>query len=298
MRLVRSLFCKRRHRIFEEPNPEVLESFRDLLSRHSRVYVVVSPPRCSSTAFARVLWEQPRIRYYCHEPFETTYYLDESLNEVLRKLESPLDLAKIRKVEVDADADALVIKEMPYQAGSNFPLLAAMADQPLVFLMRDPRLSIASRMRKKREVGDQPRFPKIESGWELWRQQIEWCKRRGVDYVLMDSTDFRNHPEASFSRVFERLRLPFSSDMLEWRACPEIELDNLGGRHRHLYGAVLASTGIRTETSATPPLEDFPLEDGWRDHVERCLAIYGEMCDSDARIVPGELESSVSQTGD
>ena len=294
LRPVRSPFRDRRHRIFEEPKPDVLESFRKLLNRHSRVYLVVSPPRCSSTAFARVFWEQPSVRYYCHEPFETTYYLDQSLNEVRRKLESPLDLTNIRKVEVDAKADALVIKEMPYQAGPNFPLLAAIAHQPLVFLMRDPRLSIASRMRTKREVGDNPRFPKIESGWELWRRQIEWCETRGVDYMLADSTDFRDQPEAIFSQVFKRLQLPFSRDMLEWRACPEVELDNLGGRHRHLYGAVLASTGIRPETSATPLLEDFPRTDGWREHVERCLAIYREMRDAAARIVPVALEVPVA----
>lgn len=233
------------------------------------------------------------MRYYCHEPFETTYYLDRSLTEVRRKLASPIDLTNIKKLEVDAQADVLVIKEMPCQAGPNFPLLAAIAHQPLVFLMRDPRLSIASRMRTKREVGDNPRFPKIESGWELWRKQIEWCETRGVDYLLADSTDFRDQPEVIFSEVFQRLQLPFSRDMLEWQACPEVELDNLGGSHRHLYGAVLASTGIRPETSATPLLEDFPRADGWREHVEHCLAIYREMRDAAARIVPATLEVPV-----
>jgi hypothetical protein len=234
------------------------------------------------------------VRFYCHEPFETTYYLGEGLDAVRHNLESPLDLATLGKFDVDADADTLLIKEMPYQVGPNFPLLATLASKPLVFLMRDPRLSIDSRMRKKREVGDDPRFPKIESGWELWREQVKWCDKQGVDYLLVDSTDFRNQPQATLSQMCARLGLPFSPEMIQWRACPEVELDNLGGRHRHLDGAVLGSTGIRPETSPPPPLEHFPSEDGWRQHVERCLAIYREMSGSAARVVPADLDVSIA----
>jgi len=233
------------------------------------------------------------VRFYCHEPFETTYYLDENLDQVLGKLGSPLDLANLDRIAVGAGADALLIKEMPYQVGQNFPLLAAIAHKPLIFLMRDPRRSIASRMRKKVEVGDDPRFPKIESGWELWRKQIEWCEKHAVEYILVDSTDFRNQPESVFTEIFAELELPFSTEMLSWQACPDVELDNLGGRHRHLYNSVLSSTGIRPETSPAPLVEDFPHEDGWREHVERCLAIYDEMSGSAARIVPCESEVSV-----
>lgn len=273
--------------MFLEPGADVLESFADLLSRHARVFAIISPPRCSSTAFARVLWQQPSVRFYCHEPFETTYYLADGLEAVQRKLAAPLDLARLSTTATDATA--LLIKEMPYQVGSNFPLLAAAAGPPLVFLMRDPRLSIASRMKKKTEVGDNPSFPKIESGWELWREQIAWCESRGLEHILVDSTDFRNYPEAVLPQVCERLELPFSPAMLEWTACPEVELDNLGGRHRHLYGAVLESTGILRQTSEPPPIESFPREDGWREHVERCLAIYRDMSSADARIQPDNV---------
>ena len=41
-------------------------------SRYSDVIVIVSPPRCRSTALARVFWEHPLVRYYAHEPFEST----------------------------------------------------------------------------------------------------------------------------------------------------------------------------------------------------------------------------------
>ena len=265
----------------------VPEPFAAVCARYPEIYAIVSPPRCSSTAFARVFWEQPSIRYYCHEPFEVTYYMQQDLREVVRKLESPLDLDRLKQCQGRADAGALVIKEMPYQVGERLPLLAAVARKPIVFLMRDPRSSIASRMRKKTQVGDAPVFPEVESGWELLAAQVEWCRAHHVPYLLVDSSDFRNDPEAVFSQVFDRFGLPFDADMLRWRPCPDVELDNLAGRHRHLYLKVLASTGIEPDRTPIPPLEHFPETDGWRDHVVRCLEIYEALSASEERVVTG-----------
>lgn len=262
-------------------------SFAELRDRHSEIYTIVSPPRCSSTAFARVFWEQPAVRFYCHEPFEVTYYMEQGLTDVLAKLHTPLDLDSLTATRGDDYGRALVIKEMPYQVGARFPLLAALGSKPLVFLMRDPRLSIASRMAKKREVGDNPLFPLIESGWELWRGQIEWCRDHSIPYVLVDSTDFRNEPLSVFPQLFRHFELEFTPAMLDWQPCPKVELDNLGGQHRHLYGEVLESAGIKPDSGAIPPLESFPGGEGWRGHVARCLEIYEEQAASDHRIRPG-----------
>jgi hypothetical protein len=260
---------------------------RAIRERHTDIYAIISPPRCSSTAFARVFWEHPAVRYYRHEPFEVTYYEGRDLTDVVAKLEAPLDLNELKATRGDDNARALTIKEMPYQVGERFPLLAALASKPLIFLMRDPRLNIGSRMAKKREVGDDPIFPSVESGWELLREQIEWCRAGSIPHVLVDSTDFRNQPLEVFPQVFEQFGLDFTPAMLEWQPCPEVELDNLGGRHRHLYGAVLESAGIKPDDEAIPPLESFPEEHGWRDHVARCLEIYEGLAESERRISPG-----------
>ncbi len=254
--------------------------------RHGRVYVIVSPPRCSSTAFARVFWEQPSVRYYYHEPFETTYYMGQGLAEVVAKLESPLDLTTIKNVGAAPGARALVIKEMPYQVGDRFPLLAELAIRPIVFLMRDPRLNISSRRRKKLEVGDSPLYPFVESGWELLAKQIGYCREHGIDHLLVDSADFRGRPQAVFPEIVERFGLSWSSDCLRWQPCPQVELDNLAGKHRHLYGQVLASSGLEPDAATIPPLDSFPEEDGVRDHVARCLEIYRELREAPERVTP------------
>ena len=74
--------------------------FNALRKRYDNIYVIVSPPRCSSTAFARVFWEQPSIRYYAHEPFEGTYFMNQDLDHVLDNLRMPLDLRDIKSLLV------------------------------------------------------------------------------------------------------------------------------------------------------------------------------------------------------
>ena len=253
-------------------NVRVPEQLREAIGRYDEIYVVVSPPRCSSTAFARVLWQVPSIGYYSHEPFEVTYYDDASLADVAKKLKDPLDLS-----ELDGNPGrgaALVIKEMPFQVGEQFPILVAIATQPLTFLVRDPRQNIASRMEKKIEAGDSPNFPRIETGWQLLAAQIERCRQIGQPLMIVDSADFRNDPKEVFPQVLNALGLDFTPDLLSWQSHTDVDLDNLGGRHTHLYRRVLESSGVEPADEPMPALDSFPEEGGWREHVEACLEIY------------------------
>ena len=271
-----------------QPLPAPFDALR---ARHSAVYVIVSPPRCGSTAFARVFWEHPSVRYYSHEPFEVTYYRTAGLDDVATRLADPLDLAAISPATAGPRGDSLVIKEMPYQVGGHFPLLASLATQPLVFLLRDPRQNIASRIEKKLETGDSPFFPLIETGWELIAQQIDYCRQNDVAYLIVEASDFRNAPAMVFPQVFAAFGLDFTPAMLSWRAHPDIDLDNLGGAHTHLYRRVLTSTGIEPAHEAMPPLDGFTTENGVRDHVAACLEIYHRLCRDARRIVPVDKDS-------
>lgn len=254
----------------------------DALDAYDEVFVVVSPPRCGSTAFARVLWRNPRIGYYSHEPFEVTYFDDESLDAVAAKLRAPIDLAAVTGAEHGA---GLLIKEMPYQVGEHFTGLMTLATRPLVFLARDPRLSIASRIRKKRLAGADPDFPKIETGWQLLAAQVRLARDAGVDYVVVDATDFRTHPESVFAQVAAALDVPWGPQMLKWKPRIGLPIDNLGGRHDHLYRRVLASTGIEPPTEEVPDLAWFP-QGSWRRHVRECLGIYDRLLADPRRIRP------------
>ncbi len=255
-------------------NQQGVNELSKLKKRYEHIYVIISPPRCSSTAFSRVFWEQPSIRYYSHEPFEVSYFDDATFNEVLEKLKHPLDLLPIKSYDATVEASSLVIKEMPYQVGSYFEMLLSLSEHPVIFLIRDPRLNIYSRISKKKEAGQDPRFPLIETGWEQISDQIRYCREQGIPYFIIDSIDFRTCPSEVFSKIFELLQLTFSPEMLSWKATPEVNLDNLGGQHSHLYQRVLASTGIEPAEEKIPEIEEIPEENGFREHVIKCMEIY------------------------
>ena len=124
--------------------PSTQAKFTEIIDQYGDIYVIVSPPRCSSTAFARVFWEQPSVRYYSHEPFEGMYFTGQDLNYVINNLRNPLDLQDIKNNSRNYPGNNLVIKEMPYQVGQNFTRLISLTRKPVVFLTRDPRQNIAS----------------------------------------------------------------------------------------------------------------------------------------------------------
>lgn len=270
--------------------------FNEIKDKYDQIYVIVSPPRCSSTAFARVFWELPPVRFYAHEPFEGTYFMGQDLDYVLNNLRNPLDLLEVKQKPAHQLSNSLVIKEMPYQVGEKFPLLVGLTRKPVVFLTRDPRQNIASRMAKKEEVGDNPLFPFVETGWELIASQIKYCQEGDIPYLIVDAKDFRNQPAPIFSQIFDRLDLNFEKEVLSWDSRPDVDIDNLEGDHHHLYEEVLSSTGMLPDNDAIPTIESFPKEKGYRDHVRDCMRIYERLQASSARVrVPADLTRPIHQ---
>ncbi|MFA6519129.1 MAG: hypothetical protein WCV93_05820 [Candidatus Shapirobacteria bacterium] len=250
-------------------------SAEQIRQNYPNIYLAVSPPRCCSTVFARVFWQSPEVQYYCHEPFETTYYRGDTTEVALRKILNPIDISHL--CDKPKTRGGLVIKEMPYQVGENFPLLASLTQYPIAFLIRDPRLSIDSRMKKKTEVGASPLFPFIESGWELLAKQIEWCRANQKPYFLVDATKFRQYPHSVFPSVFSCFNLDFDPSYLVWPSANDVNLDNLEGDHSHLYTRVLQSTCLESPTERVPDVTEFPEDRGFRDHVAHCVEIYNSL---------------------
>jgi hypothetical protein len=220
--------------------------------------------------------------------------MDKGVDYAVDNIRNPLDLGDIKSTSRGKLGRSLVIKEMPYQVGEHFPSLISLTRHPVIFLTRDPRLNISSRIAKKTEVGDNPLFPQVETGWELITSQIKYCKERDIPYLIVEARDFRNNPKDIFSQVFSKMGLPFHSSMLSWDSRPDVDIDNLGGDHHHLYQEVLSSTGMLPDTEAIPSLNSFPKENGYQDHVLACLKIYERLLASSARVrVPTERTHQV-----
>lgn len=136
----------------------------------------------------------------------------------------------------------------------------------------------------KRLVGDNPLFPLVESGWELIQRQVRWCQMNEIDHVIVDSMDYRNQPAVIFEQLFARFQLPFSNRMLSWKPMADVDIDNLDGRHRHLYERVMGSAGIQPATEPIPELKSFPVDKGFREHVSQCIGIYEQLRRAPARL--------------
>ena len=205
------------------------------------------------------------------------YPLNDPIEKAFAKLTAPVDLIAVKRNDLHPAADNLVIKEMPYQVGEHLHFLTGLATKPIIFLVRDPRINIASRIKNKLIGGEPAAYPLRESGWHLLQQQIIACRQRGVPFCIIESKDFRNHPEIYLPALFERLNLPFAKKMLSWRKSPSLALDNLDGPHTHLYKKILSSDRLMPDTESPASLDRFLLDNGFRAHVEECLQIYREI---------------------
>ncbi len=259
-----------------ELHEEHRRSLRRIRQSYRDIFLILSPPRCSSTAFARVFWEQPSVRDYVHEPFDVAYHRKSGLDQVLKAFD--------RLLEIRDSGDSLVIKEMTFQVGRDFPFFLELTSKPVLFLVRDPRLSNWSRMRMRRRGGQDPIYPEKESGWRDIEWQIRACQAAEARYFIIDSSDFRNHPVAIFSRLFKALDLPFSREMLRWTPRQSLELGNLGGEQSAWYRRVLSSTGLQPAKKKPRSVDEFPRE--FQPHLKDCLNIYHRLLKDERLISP------------
>jgi hypothetical protein len=254
--------------------------FDAVRARHGEVYLLVGPPRTASTAVSRILWNHPQAGWYSHEPFEATWYQGAGAERAAELLEAPDPVGALGG---RGSGEALVVKEMTFQVGDGFPLLASLATRPIVFLIRDPRLSIASRMRVLRHSGRPEVFPLRESGWEDLARQLGYVRREGIPHVVVDSSDLRRAPEAVVPPLLETLGLTFTPELLVWRSSEATGLSAVSGSDDPFYRRVLDSTGIEAPAEEIPELSAFPADGGFRAHVAECVEQYHELSRSGSR---------------
>jgi hypothetical protein len=250
-------------------SPALAERLRE---RHGEVYVLLGPPRTASTAISRILWNHPAVGWYCHEPFEPTWYEHAPVERARELLEAP---EAVRDLGGRGSGRALVVKEMTFQVGDAFPLLAELATRPVVVLIRDPRLTIASRMKVLRKSGRPEVFPLRESGWEDLARQLAYLRAEKIPHVVVDSSDLRARPDAVVPQLLATLGLSFTPDLLAWGASQATGLSAVSGAEDPFYQRVLDSRGIEPPAERIPDLDEFP--EPLRAHVAECVAQYEEL---------------------
>jgi Sulfotransferase domain len=244
-------------------------------SAYDDVVLVLAPPRTASTALARVFWGHEAIAFYAHEPFDRSFHEGAPLGSVATAMLEPLDLRRV--LGAPTRGIGLLVKEMTFQVGNAAAALMELATRPVVFLLRDPRLAIWSRMLMLGGGSEPVPFPPAESGWTALREQVRHCRLNRIDHVLLDTSDMRRTPHPVLRALFRRLGFEYSPALLSWRAVDVHRLGGLGDAQRHWYRRILESSGIEPPVEPIPPLERFPEQHGLREHVEWALGAYEEL---------------------
>jgi hypothetical protein len=248
-----------------------------LRGRFDPVLIVLSPPRCGSTAVARSLWRHPCFRWYLHEPCDRVHHRGGGRDSIEAAMTRPIDAWGLpgARARGGPAPTGIVVKEMTFQPGPFLPEVIGAATLPIVVTVRDPRLAISSRMRQRARGRQPAEFPAVESGWRDLATFHELATARGIPYAVVEVTRLRLRPAMLLPLLCERLGLPFAPEMLSWPDLGDTPLGGLDAEQRHWYSRVLTSTGFEPPTEEPPADEDFPPQ--MRPHVVECRQIYGDI---------------------
>lgn len=244
----------------------------NLIADFDPIAVILSPPRCGSTVLARSFWQHRAFRWYLHEPYDRAYHIG------LGSQPQPVTDMVIDRIGLfrhSQKGTGLVIKEMTFQAGDVIEEFQV-ATMPVIFLIRDPRLSVLSRMRRRELDGDIASFPAGEAGWRDLIAAIALFRAAGTPYVIVDISDIRRKPNVALRALCHRLDLPWDPAMLRWESLTGLRLGNIGGRQDAWYGRVLSSTAWEQPDERLPSPDVFH-EHGMRDVVAECLTAYRQV---------------------
>lgn len=218
-------------------DPEALNDLETLLVS-LRPLLIISPPRSASTALARAFWNHTAVSSYVHEPCGRFYHQGSEIRTITEQVQA----------QRPAPGSTLV-KLMSFQLGSAEVASAFLrsATKPPIFPLRDPRLTIESRLRQvladllaagklgksdketvEAAIRDHEyaavdhliseRFLSSDQiGFSSLSAQVELCRREGIDFVLVDIDRLRSAPAAVLPELCRRWGLPFEESMLEWK---------------------------------------------------------------------------------
>ena len=240
-------------------------------------------PRSMSTATERVMLERGDCTVF-HEPFLADYYLHRALRPMPMleaKRAGTKDYVAMRaEILAAGERGPVFFKDMSYYVLPRmFDDRAFAARLCNVFLVRDPRRSIASYARLD------PDFTDEEVGLEAqWRHAVFLRDAMGAAPIVIAAEALAEDPQRVIGKVWARAGLPFVASAFSWQAGEVPEAwEYVAGWH----GAAVNSTGIRRDE--TDPEEAFkaaadklPRLRGYLAHHWPFYARLMEMAESDA----------------
>lgn len=253
------------------------------MASNKDVFIILSPPRSCSTLIARIFWEHPNLGFFVMEPFDGVYQRRRSVDDAMAVIRQPRPLTDM--IREKRAGNAILIKEITYHVDEYFTSFIRFTTRPVVFAVRDPRLTIHSRMTKLREGGRSSIFPHEESGWAALRRQVQFCRAQSISYLIIDGTLLRCFPTQLVSKIFETVGLPLTEPPMSWHPASHVDF-GIGEGLDYFFDRALRSTSIEPPDPSIPGIAAFPVEGGMRQHVSECLEIYKEILDDDNYLRP------------
>jgi len=111
------------------------------------IYIIIAPPRTNSSLVEHVMGNSPDIGHECHEPFlmagHDNFDPDHGYQQIYESIGG-------QQFERSNEKTGVVVKEMSHWIGKNdeYKRLVELATGPVIILIRDPLLSVESRIRR------------------------------------------------------------------------------------------------------------------------------------------------------
>jgi len=212
-----------------------------------RIIAMWSGPRNISTAMMRA-WENRNDTVVIDEPYYANY-----LN--VTGIDHPMAKEIMQCGDTDWHSVTAKISQAPssglfYQKHICTHMLPHInidwiSDVSNVFLIRDPKLVIASYASKREDVAAK------DLGYDLQKNIFDKVIAANQKPLVIDSALFLDNPRQQLTLLCKALNIDFDEAMLHW---PAGSRDTDGVWEQHWYNAVKQSTGFKKQNTHYPAL--------------------------------------------
>lgn len=212
----------------------------------ANIRLILAPPRTGSTLVEALLSQNDGIQASCHEPFVMLGYYGEDSKDGYRGL---IEAIEKNKSEMNTPI-TLLVKEMSHwlAAKREFEKLLPLVSDPVLFLIRNPLLSMESRIKKVLQAWKMKEKPalidwlssgpfSVEEGYirtdlELQRSMLDkFAQSYGIrDWKSLLEKQFAEQDYRMFGELLKIGNL-FPSENAGWRGLQD-EIEYLGKEKR------------------------------------------------------------------
>lgn len=111
------------------------------------IYIIIAPPRANSSVIEHALGNSPDVEHECHEPFLMARHKGFDPDHGYKQI---YECIGGQNFEDSEERTSIIVKEMSHWIGKNeeYKRLALLTTKPILALIRNPLLTVESRIRR------------------------------------------------------------------------------------------------------------------------------------------------------